>query len=166
MACDPLTTTNQGKALVVTDEDNCQRELVQSDGGAYPAIAVAVSDGKVVLRDGSEVQPINLPHLQVQTGGAFTKMLIQDESGNWFAYTPSVGCVDKRLVVRDGSFEFVDDTLPSLVTTDLCEITDCEGYDFLLGVKEVSIACGEGEDNQTYLQIVLVPKDLCPTCEA
>jgi hypothetical protein len=163
MACDPLDTTETGKALVVTDDEECLKALVQSEDGLYPALAVAQSDGKVVLRDGSENQPIQLPHLQVQTGGAFQKLMVQDASGVWYAYDPGVWCVDKKLVVRDGAFEFVDDVVPQLVTADICEASACSEYDFLVGLKEVTLVC-DGEDT-TYLQMVLVPKDLCPICE-
>jgi hypothetical protein len=162
MACDPLDETEEGKALVVTDEENCLKELVQSEGGAYPAIPVALSDTEVVLRDGSVNQPFQLPHLQVQTGGAFQRLMIQDSNGVWYAYEPSTWCVDRKLVVRDGSFELVDDVIPQVATADLCEVSACDDYDYLIGVKEIELTCDD--EPTTYLQLVLVPKDLCPSC--
>lgn len=163
MACEELTTTSLGKGIVVADDENCLKELVQSDGGQYPAIPVAISDDSVALRDGSSSQPIQLPHLQRQWGGAFSNIMVQDGDGIWFAYTPDSYCLDQKLIVRDGQFVIVPDTLPTLLASDICEINACDQYDFLLGVKEVVIVC-DGED-VTYLKVVKVPKALCPTCE-
>lgn len=162
MACDALAQTDSGKALVVTDEENCLKELVQTEGGLYPAIPIAVSDDKVVLKDGSENQPIQLPHIQEQVGGSFQKLMVQDEAGVWYVFEPIVDCIDLKLVIKDGAFSFERDTLPSILSANFCEINECSEYDFLIGVKQVTLTC-DGED-VTFLKLVKVPKTLCPTC--
>lgn len=162
MACDPLANVSEGRAFIVTDEENCQKELVQSEGGGFPALPVAESETKVVLRDGSVDQPISLPNLQSQTGGSFSRLLGLNDSGQWVSIVPPDGCLDKKIIARNGQFLIVDDVLPDTILASLCEVAACEDYDFLLGLKEETINC-DGDD-VTVLRLVKVPKDLCPEC--
>jgi hypothetical protein len=162
MACDALPQITTGKALVVTDDENCIKELIQPEGASYPALAIALSDNKAVLRDGSVNQPIQLPHLQTQTGGSFQKMMIQDAAGVWYVYEPNEDCIDLKLIVRDGAFDLVRDTLPQILDANFCEINECSEYDFLIGAKQVTLTC-DGED-VVFLKLVKVPKTLCPIC--
>lgn len=161
--CVELPAIAEGLALVVTDDEFCQNELVQDDSENYPAIPISQSDDEQYLSDGSAAFPFPLPNLQVQTGGSFTKMMIQDSSGTWFVYVPPTSCVNQRMLIVDGAFTFEDDVLPELLLADICEITACDEYDWLLGIKEVTIPCEP--DDLTYFQLVKVPKTLCPTCE-
>ena len=68
----------------------------------------------------------------------------------------------KKLVVIDGEFTFEDDVLPEILLADICEIASCDDYDYLLGLKEITILCEP--DDITALQLVKIPKSLCPTC--
>lgn len=162
MPCDDLTTTEEGKALVVLDDENCFKELVQPEGEEYPAIAIALASNKVVLRNGSQSQPIVLPHLQTFSGVSFDRMMVQDSSGEWYAFEPSDYCIDQKLVVRDGAFVLVPDTLPVHIESSVCEVDACDEYDFLIGLEEVTLEC-DGEE-QTFLKLVKVPKSLAPEC--
>lgn len=163
MACDALTTTSNGKALVVTNDENCLTELVQEDGGLYPALAISLTDGNTVLRDGSSNQPIELPNLLNYIAYTFEKILAMDSSGRWHAITPSESCIDKKLLVRNGVFVIEPDILPSVIDANICETTDCESVDYLVGLREIDLSdCVEGE----YFELVKIPKALWPVCQA
>jgi hypothetical protein len=162
LPCDELDQTPFGRALVVTDDENCQRELIQESEDNYPALAIVHSDNRTSLADGSSEFPIPLPHLQTQVGGTFTKLMIQDASGVWYVFTPPETCITQRMLIVDGAFTFEDDVLPQLLNADFCEIDSCDQFDYLLGLKEITISC-DGED-VTYLKPVKIPKNLCPTC--
>jgi len=161
----PLEETPHGKAPVVVDEFGCLASLVMVNPDDYPALEIALSDDEVQLRDGSAEHPIELPHLQKQVGGSFTKMMIQDASGKWFVFIPPVGCVNQRLIITNGSFMFVDDVLPSILESELCPVASCDEYDYLIGAKLVYITCQNGGSKQ-YLKWCLVPRVLCPECPA
>jgi len=162
MACDPLDSTAFGRAFVVTDEENCSKELIQSDGGNYPALAVALSSERAELRDGSVNQPIELPHLQSVTGSVFQRMMVMDSSGRWHVFTPGEFCVDRKMIVRNQQFMLVPDTLPPYIEADICEVDTCDDVDYIIGLREVDLSeCLEGE----FFEMVKIPKSLCPTCE-
>lgn len=163
MACDALTTTTSGKALVVTNDENCLSELVQSDGGLYPALPIAVNDGETVLRDGSVNQPIELPHMLNELAYTFNRILAMDSSGRWYAITPTSSCIDKKIVVRNGQFYIEPDTLPTVIDANICETTDCESVDYLVGLREIDLSdCIEGD----FYELVKIPKALWPVCQA
>lgn len=162
MACDPLNTTALGRAFVVTDEENCSKELVQEVGGNYPAIAVAISDDKALLRDGSANQPIQLPHLQSLTGSVFQRLMVMDSAGRWHVFTPGEFCVDRKMIVRNEQFMLVPDTLPAIIDADICEVEACDDVDYIIGLRAVDVSeCLDGD----YYEMVKIPKELCPTCE-
>ena len=162
LPCDPLVQTNNGKAPVVTDEFGCVAQLVLLDPSTYPAIEQAMSDSSVQLRNGSAKLPIELPHLQKQVGGSFVRMMVQNVSGQWFAFTAPTGCVNQRLIISNGSFKFVDDVLPNLMTTEMCPVSLADDFDFIVGVKTTTVTCPDGTTKQ-YYKWVLVPKSLVIT---
>jgi hypothetical protein len=155
--CEPLVETANGKAPIVTDEFGCLAQLILLDASTYPAIEQAISDSSVQLRNGSAKYPVELPHLQKQVGGSFDKMIIQDASGKWYAFLPSVSCVNQRLIISNGSFTFVDDTLPNLITSELCPAFLDEDFDYFVAVKSVTLTCPDGT-HRDYFKWVLVPK--------
>ena len=161
MACIPPSSTHLGKAPMVLDEFGCIAQLVMLNEADYPAIEQAISDSRVELRNGSAKYPIALPHLQKQVGGSFKRMMVQDASGKWYAFTAAVGCVNKRLIIVNGTFTFVDDILPEFLEMDICQISSSSEFEFFVGANTVSIECPDGTTKQ-YLKWVLVPKNLVP----
>ena len=79
------------------------------------------------------------------------------------AITPSTSCIDKKLLVRNGVFVIEPDILPSVIDANICETTDCESVDYLVGLREIDLSdCVEGE----YFELVKIPKALWPVCQA
>jgi hypothetical protein len=155
--CVPLIEVHEGKAPVVADEFGCIAQLILLDASTYPAIEQAMSDSSVQLRNGSAKYPIELPHLQRQVGGSFARMMIQDAEGRWYIFIPPVKCVDQRLIISNGSFSFVDDVLPSLVSSEMCPVSQFADFDYLVGLKSTVVECPDGTI-QHYYKWVLVPK--------
>ena len=155
--CNILSETSNGKAPVVTDEFGCIAQLVLLDASAYPAIEQAISDDSVQLRNGSAKWPIELPHLQKQVGGKFVKMMVQDVNGKWYVFTAPNECVNQRLIISNGSFSFVEDVIPNLLTTEMCPVSLSSDFDYIVGLKSETITCPSGLVRQ-YYKWVLVPK--------
>jgi hypothetical protein len=161
MSCDPLATTSLGKAFVVTDYENCPKELTQTDGGNYPSIVMVLSPDEVLLRDGSSSQPIQLPHLQQQILSSFNRIVIIDGGGTLKAGTPTAYCVQRKLIADAGNFHLVPDILPEIIEGEICEVDSCDDIDYIIGLKEIDLSsCLVGE----FFELVKIPKSLCPTC--
>lgn len=162
--CDPLPATESGKTLVVVGEDNCLKQLIAHESIAgNPAIPIQLTDGKVELRDGSAEFPIELPNIKTQTGGSVSKILYRDASGAIVNWVPETGsCLDHKLIFRDGSLTFVPDCLPPILCADICAVTSCSEFDYLLGLREAEINCGD--ETIPVLVLVKVPRNLAPSC--
>jgi hypothetical protein len=161
MSCDPLSTTSLGKAFVVTDYENCVKELTQTDGGNYPAIVMVLSPDEVLLRDGSTSQPIQLPFLQQQLLGSFNRIAIIDGGGNLKAGTPTAYCVQRKVVAIGGNFFLTPDILPEVIEGEICEVDSCDEVDYIIGLKAIDLSeCLAGD----FFELVKIPKSLCPTC--
>lgn len=162
--CDPLDLTFEGKSLVVIDSDNCLKQLgPNSEMTSTSAIPVQLSSGRVELRDGSDQFPIELPNIKTQTGGSVNRILFRDSSGaivNWLPI--AINCLDHKMIFRDGSFTFVPDCLPSIMCVDACEITACDEFDYILGLREFELECED--ETITILKLVKIPKELIPQC--
>jgi hypothetical protein len=162
--CDPLDETIVGKNLIVTDEDNCPAALVAGPGCTYPATVQVHSPDHSSIVDGSEDFPFSLPNIQKQIGGSFSQMMIKNASGEWCLFEAPEDCMALRLVVIDGTFTLERDFLPAVLLSEICEVSACSEFDFLIGAVEDTIECEEGTVD--ILTFVKVPKSLCPVCGA
>lgn len=168
---DNINFIGSGRAIVVTDSENCLSELIQPPGSGqtYPAIPVAMNSGRVELRSGSVNDPIQLPYLQEQGGGGFTKIVTHDSTGSLAAFESFNYCIDLKLVIRNGQFEFVEDTLPEIFDSNICTTNSLEQIEYILGAKEINTVCSGVE--RTFYQVFLIPKDMivvqpsCFTCD-
>lgn len=145
------------------DPDNTYKvKELHSTDGKYPAIPVYLNDDNVELRSGSEDDPIPLMHLQSQSSGSFKSILVQDDDGVIYRCAPSVSCLDKRLVIVNGRFDFQENVLPTVLDYETCEANNCSDFAYYLGVKKVTLDCN-GVD-KLYYKLVLVPKEVAQTC--
>lgn len=160
--CDPIDETSGGKALVVVDQENCFKQLIPPDDMEGAGLACQISPNKVELRDGSEKYPIPIPHLQTQVGGSISHLVFMD-GGNLKSFQPDVqNAIEHKLIFQAGQFRFVPDCLPGIACNDLCPITSCDDFDYVLGLRATTITYGEEEI--PVLKLVKVPKSLLSLC--
>ena len=156
-ACDAKTKVTSGKRLVVSGDDNCDKDL-DADCG-LPAIPVQKTATKVELVDGSIRRPFALKNLQSLSSQCISNLLFQKDDGAFVKWKPSVDCGSYKLSVENGKICVVEDALPTIIASDLC-VSECTEVDYLLGIKFTTLSCKGGTTRQVA-QIRAVPKCCC-----
>lgn len=156
-ACDAKTKVKSGKRLVVSGDDNCDKDL--EENCSLPAIPVQLKNGTVELRDGSSRKPIPLENIQKLESECITGLLFVKSDGSLSKWVPPQQCGEYKLKIVDGKICVKEDTMPSTMPADIC-VSDCDEIDYILGVKMTTLYCKGGKTRQVA-QIKAVPKCCC-----
>lgn len=159
-SCEAIPLVSPGKFLRVTDPDTqCEKNL--DPECSTPSIPVQVSADSVELRDGSYASPIQLPQMQRIVGGSFSSLMIMLSDGTIKRFSPNELCGRNKLIFENGKFSLEEDTIPDLISTDICE-GGCDDVDYVVGAIRVPQGCPDGT-TRDVIQLKLIPRCCCDT---
>lgn len=159
-SCESIGSTSAGKFIRVTSPDTeCEKNMVPQCN--TPSIPFQISGETVELRDGSYSSPIQLPHLQRIVSGSFSSILIMLSDGTMKRFSPNDICGRSKLIFENGKFSLVKDTIPDLISTEICE-GGCNDVDYVVGAIKVPQVCPDGTTMEV-IQLKLIPRCCCDT---
>jgi hypothetical protein len=110
--CDPIPEVSTVTAPHGTNPNGgCPADLISPD---HPALLVSLSDVQTELRSGAGTRPIPIDKVQETGSQTVPTLMFRNAIGQMSVWNPDANCSQKKVIVDNGDFKLIDDTVSNV----------------------------------------------------